>query len=200
MADRNLILQLLITAKDNAGAVFSKLYKFLDDETSVVAGKVREAFSNLFSGGLDSATELEAAFDAVAAKGGYTADEMVKLKQEAAKVAAQFGVTGQEAAKGLEILAAAGLSAKDAVATLPQVLALARSEGVSLDVAAERLSDSLAVLGLDFAQAGRMADVLAKGANLSTVSAVQLGESLSTVGGIAKASASRPRTVRLPVA
>ena len=137
----NLVLQLLITAKDEASAIFGKLFGYLNDSTNVVATQVREAFSNLFGGGLTSAAELESALDAVAAKGGYTAEEMVKLKQEAERVAAQFGVTGTEAAKGLEILAAAGLNATDAIKTLPQVLALARSEGVSLDVAAERLSD-----------------------------------------------------------
>lgn len=187
-ANSNLVLQLLITAKDDASAAFSKLFGYLDDNTKVIAGKIREAFTGLFGGGLESAADLEAAFDAVAAKGGYTAEEMTKLKQEAAAVAAQFGVTGQESAQGLEILAAAGLNAKDAVATLPQVLALAKSEGVSLEVAAERLADSLAIMGLGFEEAGRMADVLAKGANLSTVSATQLAESLSTVGGIAKAA------------
>ena len=188
MADRNLILQLLITAKDDASAAFAKLYKWLDNETSVVAGKVRDAFTGLFGGSLDSAAEMESALDAVAAKGGYTADEMGNLKKEAEKVAAQFGVTGTEAAKGLEILAAAGLSATDAVKALPPVLALSRSEGVSLDVAAERLADSLAIMGLGFDQAGRMADVLAKGANLSTVSAIQLSEALATCGGTAKAA------------
>lgn len=184
----NLVLQLLITAKDEASAIFGKLFGYLNDSTNVVATQVRDAFSNLFGGGLTSAAELESALDAVAAKGGYTAEEMVKLKQEAERVAAQFGVTGTEAAKGLEILAAAGLNATDAIKTLPQVLALARSEGVSLDVAAERLSDSLAIMGLGFEQAGRMADVLAKGANLSTTSAVQLAEALATAGGIARAA------------
>lgn len=184
----NLVLQLLITAKDEASAIFGKLFGYLNDSTNVVATQVREAFSDLFGGGLTSAADLEAALDAVAAKGGYTTAEMVLLKKEAERVAAQFGVTGTEAAKGLEILAAAGLNATDAIKTLPQVLALAKSEGVSLDVAAERLSDSLAIMGLGFEQAGRMADVLAKGANLSTTSAVQLAEALATAGGIARAA------------
>lgn len=188
MANQNLVLQLLITAKDEASAIFGKLFGYLNDSTNVVATQVRETFSDLFGGGLTSAADFEAALDAVAAKGGYTAEEMVKLKVEAERVAAQFGVTGTEAAKGLEILAAAGLNATDAIKTLPQVLALARSEGVSLDIAAERLADSLAIMGLGFEEAGRMADVLAKGANLSTTSATQLAEALANTGGIARAA------------
>jgi TP901 family phage tail tape measure protein len=187
MASNNLVLQLLITAKDEASAAFGKIFGFLDKTTSATANLIREQFSNLFSGGLTGAAEFEAQLDKVAAKGGYTADEMKGLTEEARKVAAQFGVTGTEAAQGLEILAAAGLSAKDAIATLPVVLSLAKSEGISLDSAATKLSDSLSIMGLGFDQAGRMADVLAKGANLSTTSAAELADALANAGGLAKA-------------
>ena len=187
MASNNLVLQLLITAKDEASAAFGKIFGFLDKTTSATANLIREQFSNLFSGGLSGAADFEAQLDRVAAKGGYTADEMKGLTEEARKVAAQFGVTGTEAAQGLEILAAAGLNAKDAIATLPVVLSLAKSEGISLDSAATKLSDSLSIMGLGFDQAGRMADVLAKGANLSTTSAAELADALANAGGLAKA-------------
>jgi TP901 family phage tail tape measure protein len=187
MASNNLVLQLLITARDEASAAFGKIFGFLDKTTSATANLIREQFGNLFGGGLTGAAEFEAQLDKVAAKGGYTADEMKGLTEEARKVAAQFGVTGTEAAQGLEILAAAGLSAKDAIATLPVVLSLAKSEGISLDSAATKLSDSLSIMGLGFDQAGRMADVLAKGANLSTTSAAELADALANAGGLAKA-------------
>lgn len=44
----NLVLQLLITAKDEASAIFGKLFGYLNDSTNVVATQVREAFSDLF--------------------------------------------------------------------------------------------------------------------------------------------------------
>ena len=189
MADnRNLVLQLLITAKDDASAAFGKLFKFLNDETNVVAGKIRDAFSRLFAGGLDSAIEFEAQLDRVAAKGGYTGAEMDDLKIKTALLGSQFGVTGTEAAKGMEALAAAGLSAVDAIATLPPVLALAASEEISVDAAAQKLIDSLSIMGLGFDEAGRMADVLAKGANITTSSAAQLAEALTQAGGMARAA------------
>ena len=59
MADRNLVLQLLITAKDQASGVFSKLFSSLNDGTNVIAGKVRDGFSNLFGGAVDSAAAFE---------------------------------------------------------------------------------------------------------------------------------------------
>ena len=187
--NRNLVLQLLITAKDTASNVLSGIVgtaKYLDSEISVIAGKIRESFSNLFGGGLEGATEFEAQLDKVQAKGDYTAASMEQLKKAATDIGAQFGVTGTEAAQGMESLAAAGLNATQVMQALPSVLALAKAEGISMDVAAERLSDSLSIMGLGFEEAGRMADVLAKGANVSTTSASALAQALSTAGGIAK--------------
>ena len=159
MAERNLVLQLLITAKDTASSVLSGVVgavKFLDSEISVVAGKIREKFSDLFGGGLEGATEFEVQLDKVRAKGDYTAESMEQLKQSATDIGAQFGITGTEAAQGLEALAAAGLTATQAMQALPSVLALAKAEGISMDVAAERLSDSLSIVGLGFEEAGRI--------------------------------------------
>lgn len=189
MAGSTTVVDLLVKAKDLASAPIRGIVasiKFLDSEISVVAGKIRGAFSGLFGGGLDGAIEFEAQLSKVAAKGGFTADEMAKLKQGAIDIGAQFGVTGTEAAAGMEALAAAGLTATQTMQALPPVLALAKAEGVSMDVAAEKLSDSLSAVGLGFDQAARMADVLAKGANISTTSAIGLAEALATVGGIAK--------------
>ncbi|MCB1824225.1 MAG: phage tail tape measure protein [Candidatus Competibacteraceae bacterium] len=183
---RNLALQFVIKAKDSATGVFKALFGYLDSEISVTAGKVRDAFSNLFGGGLDGAIEFEAQLDKVQAKGGYTAESMEQLKKAAVDVGAKLGLTGTEAAQGMESLAAAGLNATQVMQALPPVLALAKAEGISMDAAAEKLSDSLSIMGLGFEQAGTMADVLAKGANVSTTSASALAQALSTAGGIAK--------------
>ncbi len=185
MADRNLALQLLITAKDTATSVFTRVFSALNDSTNVVATKVREAFAGIFDIGSSGAAEFEAALSKVAAKGDYTAAQMAVLKQAAIDIGARFGVSGTEAAQGMEALAAAGLTATQTMQALPPVLALAKAEGISMDAAAEKLSDSLSTVGLGFDQAARMADVLAKGANVSTTSASALAAALATTGGIA---------------
>ena len=189
MADsRNLVLQLLITARDEASSVFGKVFSALNDSTNVIAGKVRDAFTGLFGGAVDSAAAFEEQLGKVTAKGDETYQNTDKLKTGLQDIAAQFGITGTEAAQGMEVLAAAGLNAADAIKALPPVLALAKMENLSLDDAATKLSDSLSIMGMGFAEAGRMADVLAKGANISTASAASLAEALSGVGGQAVAS------------
>jgi TP901 family phage tail tape measure protein len=188
-APSNLVLQLLITAKDQASSVFGKLFGYLDDNTKVVAGKIREAFTNLFGGGLEGAIEFEAQLDKVQAKGGYTADVMATLKKSAEDIGAQFGVSGTEAAQGMESLAAAGLNAEQVIQTLPTVLSLAKAEALSFDAASALVANSLTTVGLGFDQAARLADVLTQAANESTTSASAVGKALETAGGIARASA-----------
>jgi TP901 family phage tail tape measure protein len=187
-APSNLVLQLLITAKDEASAAFGKLFSYLDNNTRVVANQIRAAFTGLFGGGLDGAIEFEAQLDRVIAKGDDTYRTYDNLASQISAVGAQFGLSGAEAAQGMESLAAAGLSAADAINALPQVLALAAAEQISADAAAQKLIDSLSIMGLGFEEAGRMADVLAKGANITTSSASQLAEALSEAGGTAKAA------------
>ncbi|MCC8992638.1 MAG: phage tail tape measure protein [Candidatus Contendobacter sp.] len=188
MADRNLVLQLLITAKDQASGVFSKLFSSLNDGTNVIAGKVRDGFSNLFGGAVDSAAAFEQQLGKVQAKGDETYQDTAELKKGLQTLAAQFGITGTEAAQGMEVLAAASLNATDAMKALPAVLNLAKMENLSLDDAATKLSDTLSIMGMEFSQAGTMADVLAKGANISTASAASLAEALSVAGGQAKSA------------
>lgn len=188
MAGTSVVVDLLIKARDLASGPLRAIVasiQFLDSEISVVAGKIRDAFGGAFGGGLDGAIEFEAQLSKVAAKGGFTAAEMEKLKQAATDIGAEFGTTGTEAAQGMEALAAAGLNATEVMQALPPVLALAQAEGISMDAAAKNLSDSLSSVGLGFSEAARMADVLAEGANLSTTSASALGVALAGVGGIA---------------
>jgi TP901 family phage tail tape measure protein len=188
MADRNLVLQLLISAKDEASSVFSTLYSFIDRTTSATANRIRDAFAGVFGGGLRGAADFEAQMDRVAAKGGYTVDAMGELATQARAVGAAFGVSGVESGTALEALAAAGLDAKSAIGALPPVLALAASEQISTEVAATKLIDSLSIMGLGFEETGRVADVFAKGANITTSSASQLAEALTQAGGMARAA------------
>ena len=70
--NRSLILQLLITARDEASGVFGKLFGFLNDSTNVIGSKIRDGFSNLFGGRLSSAADFEAQLSKVVAKGDET--------------------------------------------------------------------------------------------------------------------------------
>lgn len=190
-AARNLVLQLLITGKDLASAPIRGIVasvKFLDSEISVVAGKIRSAFSGLFGGGVDSAIDFEAALARVKAKSGASEEELAKLKKAALEWARNIGLGADgaiKAAQALEFLTGAGLSADQAISALGPTLRVAKNEQISAEIAAKALTDTMAVMGLQYDEAARAGDVLQKSADLTSTSVSALAEAIRNGGGAA---------------
>ena len=182
MADRNLVLQLLITAKDQATSVFGKVFSYLDDNTKVIAGKIRDAFTGLFSSSIISSIDFEAALDRVQSKAKATEAEMVRLKQAALTTGREWGVSATSAAQALEILTGAGLSVDDAITALTPTLQVMKTEQVSADVAARALTDSLTVMGLRLTDTARAGDVMQAVADATSTSVTALAEAFRTGG------------------
>jgi TP901 family phage tail tape measure protein len=183
MAD--LITRIIINARDNASATLGSIQENAGKlATALAAYFTFDTFKDL----VNSAAKFEKELDAVAAKGGYTSEEMKKLSEFATTVGVEFGRSGTEAAQGLTILAGAGLSASEAMKALPSVLAVSASESVSMEVAASGLVATVGIMGLKFSDTARVADVLTKAANLSDASVVGLNESFKGVGSQAAAA------------
>lgn len=177
-------IQILINAKDNASSVFDKLQQRVIAFAVLVAGYFGiQAFAGWIKGGAD----LEQALSRVQAATGATAAEMRLLRKAAVDAAAdtRFNFTQLEAAGALENLAKAGLSVKDAIATLPAAMQLARAGDIELAGSAEYLTKIVNGLGLSFSESGRVADVLAKGANATNTSVTGLAQALSYAAPLA---------------
>lgn len=176
-------IELLIRAKDEASGVLSGL----KGQLMAVAGIIAAYFGiDAYKDAVNSAAEFEAAMSRVKAATGATADEMAALKKAAEDAAAGSSYSAVESAGALENLAKAGLDAKDAIATLPAVLALAQAGDVELADSADYISKAIQGMGLQFAEAGRVADVLAMGANASSTNVKGLAEALSYSAPVAK--------------
>lgn len=185
MADsRNLILKLLITAKDEASSVFSKVFKALNDNTNVIAGKVREAFTGLFNI-TDEAQAFEVQLARVQSKSNASAAEMAKLKQAALDMGRQMGISAIDAAQGLEILTGAGLTVDQAISALAPTLRVMATEQVGAAEAAGALTDALALMGVSLDQAGRAGDVLQAGADATSTSVMEMAEAMRGAGAAA---------------
>lgn len=177
-------IQILINAKDDASKVFDKLQTRLVAFAAVVLSYFGiQAFAGWVKGGAD----LEQALSRVQAATDATASEMRDLRK-AAKDAAddtRFNFTQLQAAGALENLAKAGLNVKDAIATLPAAMQLARAGDIELGTSAEYLTKIVNGLGLAFTDSGRVADVLAKGANATNTSVTGLAQALSYAAPLA---------------
>jgi len=184
MADRNFLLNLIISAKDNASSVVSSAFSFLDRTTSATANKIRDAFSGLFSAqGLSAASNFEEAMARVEAVMRPLPDEFQTLRDKAEEMGRNTRYTATQAAEGLEILAKAGFTAKDSIAAIDSVLSLAQGASISLAEAAGYVSDTLTQFGLQAEQSARVVDALSKAANSANMTVGDMGQSLKYVGG-----------------
>lgn len=135
-----------------------------------------------FQGAVDSAAAFESAMDRVQVATGSSAEEMAALTKAATDAGLTTQYSGVQAAGALESLAQAGLTAQESIATLPAVLNLAQAGGMELSAASEAVTKAVSGMGLQFEDAGRVADVLAKGSVLTGTSIGSLAETLGTVG------------------
>lgn len=176
-------IEILIKAKDEASGIFGSLQSKVAGVGVAIAGYFG---ISAFVGAVKGAADLQAKLSEVQAVSGATAAEMVLLRNAAEQAGATTKFTATEGADALGNLARAGLSAKDAIATLPAVLNLAQAGNIGLAEASEYVTKAVMGLGLEFADAGRVADVLAKGANASNTSVTGLAQALSYTAPIAK--------------
>lgn len=175
-------IQILINAKDNASGVFSSLQA----KVAAVGAAIASYFSiKSFAGVVEGAAEFEGAMSRVQAATGASGQELAALKKAAEDAGASTKFTSVEAAAALENLAKAGLSSKDAIAALPAVLNLAQAADIGLAESAEYVTKAVMGLGLSFEDAGRVADVLAKGANATNTSVTGLAQALSYAAPVA---------------
>lgn len=135
-----------------------------------------------FKNAVTAAADFESAMDRVQVATGSSAEEMAALTKAATDAGLTTQYSGVQAAGALESLAHAGLTAQESIATLPAVLNLAQAGGMELSAASEAVTKAVSGMGLQFEDAGRVADVLAKGSVLTGTSIGSLAETLGTVG------------------
>lgn len=176
-------IEILINAKDNASAVFSGL----QGKVAAVGAAIATYFGiNAFAGIVSGAADLESAMSRVQAATGATGQEMQALRKAAEDAGANTKFTSTEAAGALENLAKAGLSATDSIAALPAVLNLAQAGDIGLAESSELVTKAVMGMGLAFTDAGRVADVLALGANATNTSVQGLAQALSYAAPVAQ--------------
>lgn len=178
----NPVTRIIITAKDEASAVFSGLRAHAGKIATAIAGYFG---AKMFGDVVGAARDFETAMSAVQAAAGASGDELATLRAAAEQAGATTKYSSVEAANALENLAKSGLSASQAVEALPAVLNLASAGGVELGTAAEFITKAVNGMGLEFSEAGRVADVLAMGANASNTSVTGLAQALSYAAPLA---------------
>jgi TP901 family phage tail tape measure protein len=109
------------------------------------------------------------------------------FRMVASAAAREFAVSGQEAISALESLVKSGLSGRDAVQALGQVIMLAKTEGADFATVANAVVQVMAQFGLKGAEAARAVDALTNASRLGIGSAVDFANGLANIGATARA-------------
>jgi len=136
---------------------------------------------------VNAGMEFEAAMDRVMAISGATEKELEKLADQALQLGKDTAFSASESAAGMENLASAGFEVNEITAAMPGLLDLAASGGLGVAEASDIASSALRGFGLDAAEAGHVADVLAQVAADTNASVTDMGMALKYAAPPAKA-------------
>ncbi|MFN3881935.1 MAG: phage tail tape measure protein [Nitrincola lacisaponensis] len=170
---------------DRTDSSFSKL---AGTATRLFAGLVTFAgLQGLFGGAIKSSIEFERQLSTIRAASNATAEDMRLLRTAAEDAGRSTAFTATQAGEGLEILARSGYSAAQSVSLLPEILAVAQAETLGLNQAAQLVSDTMSIMQRGMELGAETADILARGATLSSVKMTELGDAISYAGSDALA-------------
>lgn len=129
--------------------------------------------------------DFEQGMAQVAAITGATTEEMAAMEAQARELGATTTFSAMDAAAGMEFLGRAGFDTSEIMAAMPGLLDLAAASGTDLGVAADIASNILSGFGLEAAEAGRVADVLALAAASANTDVAGMGEAMKYVAPVA---------------
>lgn len=134
--------------------------------------------------GLHAAAGFEESMNLIQTVGGATAEQMQNVQAQALQLGKDTVFSAGEAANGFLELTKAGFGVEDSMAAIGGVLDLASAGGLGVASAAEIASNAINAFQLPASDAARIADLLAAGANASSVEVTDLSDSLKMSGAV----------------
>lgn len=161
--------------------------------TVVAAGAASAAIATIGAGaaikeGIAAAGAFEQAIVRAGQATNATTGELEAMSKAALQASSDTGTTAADAAKGLETLGRAGLSASESIAALVPVLGLAKTANIDVAEAANRTADVLDAFGIAAGKTAEVADLLASVASKSGTSFQDISAALTQSGPAARAA------------
>jgi len=135
------------------------------------------AIFGFFQRGIEAAHAFSVEMGQTAGVVMATADELDHLKDVAYKVSKETGMNLAEVAKGMRVLAQAGLNAKEVGESMMEISRLARASGSTFDESSNLVTTAMRVWGIEAENVARITNVMAGAANYSK----------TTIGGLSVA-------------
>lgn len=152
---------------------------------TVAIGAASAAVAAFGKSSIDAGLTFDSSMSQVAATMGTTTDQIQDLRDFAQEMGRTTAFSATEAADAMNILAMAGYSAEENMATLPAVLNMAAAGGLGIAEAADYATGIIAGFSNETLDAATIADKLATVASNAKGDVRSFGEGLSTVAGMA---------------
>lgn len=181
-------IQFSISAVDNFSDTMSNLNSQTEKAFQAVGqiGAAVTAFGIGAAAGLGMAVKSSADFEAQLSRVGAIAEatdaELAGLRQSALQLGASTSKSATEIAQGQEALAALGFTTNDIIGAMPGVISAAEASGSDMAQTAEVMASTLNIFGMEASKATKVADLLAKTANVSAADLTDMQYALKYAG------------------
>ena len=178
----------LASNMDKAGEYIEKGFSRIVKGLTVSATAIGGAIAAVTKSALNVGGGFETQMTRVKIISGATAEDLAALTQKAREMGESLPITAQEAASAMELLAQRGTQAKDILASVADVSALAISQNVGMAEASELLGSTMTNFGLAIEKASQVTDIFNNASNQSALNMSKLAEGLKYVGPAASAA------------
>lgn len=178
----------LASNMDKAGEYIEKGFSKIIKGLTVSATAIGGAIAAVTKSALNVGGGFETQMTRVKIISGATAEDLAALTQKAREMGESLPITAQEAASAMELLAQRGTQAKDILASVADVSALAISQNVGMAEASELLGSTMTNFGLAIEKASQVTDIFNNASNQSALNMSKLSEGLKYVGPAASAA------------
>lgn len=128
---------------------------------------------------------------AAGVKAGATTEELEQMREAASKMGADFPISAQEAAEGMDRLAAGGFNASQSIAAMPGIIEASIASGEDLATTSDVVTSALSIWNLTqgdvAANTTHVADVIQAAANASKLGMQDFGLAMQYAGAPAAA-------------
>ena len=178
----------LASGMDKAGEYIEKGFSKIVKGLTVSATAIGGAIAAVTKSALDVGGGFETQMTRVKIISGATAGDLEALTKKAREMGESLPITAQEAASAMELLAQRGTQAKDILASVADVSALAISQNVGMAEASELLGSTMTNFGIAIEKASQVTDIFNNASNQSALNMSKLSEGLKYVGPAASAA------------
>lgn len=174
----------VVSSTDDMRGGFSRLVNTATSLQGVLAGMGAAA---TFQEWFRTVSDFETSMSRIRTATRATGEELQSLEDMARTLGSTQKFGAKETADGMAELAFAGMETNEVLAAMPAVINMATASEIDLAQASKIATNTLSIFRLEASDMGRVSDVLAKAAAISSTNIRGIGMALSYVGPVAAA-------------